>query len=267
MRKIFIGRVSSFLVVLAVILLLIFFDWLGWLLPVKNAAFKISRPVLKVFEWSSNKTANGLGLFFTLKDLVQENVRLQEETSQLWRENTSLKAAARENEVLRERLMLPHALTQRAVLARVIGRYPETGQIILINKGADDGLAIGLAVVTSNDFLVGRVVEAGSNFAKVTLINDSNSSINAITENSRLSGVVRGAHGLEVAMEMIPVDSQINNNEVVLTSGLNEVIPGGLIIGRVGAATKKENDIWQRAVIEPAANLKKLEQVFIVLPR
>jgi len=266
MRKFFINRVISFFVVLAVILLLIFFGRQGWLAMPQNIVFKISAPVIKIFQWGGDKISSSLSVLFTLKDLAQENTKLKEEAKQLWQENSFLKETARENEILRQRLMLPQVLRKMVVLAGVVGQNPEAEQVVLVDKGTNDGLRVGLAVVTANDFLVGQVVEVNSSFAKVVLINSSDSSINALTQETRVSGAVKGSHGLEVAMEMIPVDAQIKNDETVLTSGLNEIIPGGLIVGQIKSVVKKESDIWQRAVIEPAADLKKLEQVFIVLP-
>jgi len=181
-------------------------------------------------------------------------------------EETRLKEAARENEILRQRLELSQSEKQKLAMAEVIGYNSLLGQYFLIDKGSQDGLSVGLAAVTANNFLIGYVAETGQNFSKVLLISDSNSLINAMTQDTRISGIVKGSHGLGLTMEMIPIDAQIAVGEMIITSGLNDAIPRGLIIGRIAEVAKKASDIWQRAIITSAVEFDKLEQVFILLP-
>ena len=96
-----------------------------------------------------------------------------------------------------------------------------------------------MAVVAAGNFLVGRAAEVNDNFSKVLLISDSNSSINVITLENRVGGVIKGRHGLSIAMELIPIDAQIKVGETILTSGLNDGIAKNLIVGKIIDIVKK----------------------------
>ncbi len=255
---------GSFFIVIAVILLLIFFNFKGWLGTPKNIIYRVSAPLLKSFYWIGAKTAAGLRIFTSIKDLGLENDGLRQENQKLWQENSGLKDVARENEILRQRLELGSVYSRKFILAKIAGFNPQLGQYFLIDKGQTDGVIMGLAVVTANNFLVGKVVEADQSSAKVLLIFDSNSLVNSLTQDSRASGIVMGAHGLGLVMEMIPTNKEIRIGETVLTSGQENNIPAGLIVGKISEVILKETDIFQKAVIQPAADFGELESVFVI---
>lgn len=265
MRSINRSKLINFFVILAVILLLIFFNFHGLLAWPKNLVFWVTRPFIGFSQTVENWVSSPLKFFITLKDLSQDNAKLTNENKVLLGENSGLKEVARENERLRQQLGLAQPEKQRLVLAAVSGYDLTQGQYFLIDRGSADGLKAGLAVVVANNFLVGRLAEVNNNFSKVLLISDSASAVNALTQDTRVNGAIKGSHGLTVTMEMLPVDAQINIGEMVISSGLNDGIPRGLVIGQVASIEKKANEIWQSAVITPAAELDNLEQVFVIL--
>lgn len=254
---------NIFFIAFAALLVLVFVFY-AWMAPIKNFVFSAASPLMNISEKSGAKLASAVNFLFTLKDLSVANSRLQRENQDLRNQVSSLFEASRENEFLRTRLNLGQASQSKAVLANVIGYNNQLGQYILINKGQNDGLAQDMAVVDANNFLIGKITEAGSGWAKVTLISDSNSLVNALTQDSRIEGMVKGSHGIGISMEMVPIDQKINNGEAVLTSGLNDSIPKGLVIGHISEVILKENDIFQSAKIQPAAGLKQIENVFVI---
>lgn len=266
MMKLSRRKIIGFFGALAVILLLIFFGLNGWLAAPKNVAYFLTSPFLKAFQWSGGKISNAWQVFFTLKNVIKENAALSEENSRLLQENILLKEAARENSVLRERLGLNIQLPPKTVLANVIGRDFQTEQFLLIDKGEADGLTPGLAVVTANNFLVGKITEVQRSYAKIILITDGNSSINAFTQETRVSGVIKGVHGLQLVMEMIPVNKDIKSGETILTSGNEKSISQNLIIGNVADVVAKENEIFKQAIVRPAADFDSLEKLFVLIP-
>jgi len=255
---------SAFFIVLAVILLLIFFSYRGWLTAPSDIIDGIFSPFLKFFNWSGNKISSAMNIYFTLKDLKKSNEQLRRQNLFLWQESSALKEAARENEILRQRLELDLKPGQSLVLARVIGYSAQSGQYFLIDKGSADGLIDNLAAVTANNFLVGRLAQTRSYSSKIVLLPSGESSVNALTQDSRISGIVKGSHGLGLQMDMLPIDKKINEGEVILTSGSEDGVPAGLIIGWVREIILKEADLFQRAKIEPAADFNNLEQIFIL---
>jgi len=259
------SKLINFFAVLAVILLLIFFNFCGLLSPAKDLALWTAGPFLKLFRSVDKGFSGAWDFFVEIKDLNKENANLKNTNLALLGEVSRLKETARENEALRRHLENDETANRRSVMADVVGYNPVLGQYFLIDKGRADGLSAGQAVVAANDFLIGRVAEVEGNHSKVLLIFDSNSSVNAVTQDTRVGGAVKGSHGLGVAMEMIPIDVRINVGETVLTSGLNDGVPKDLVIGKITDVVKKANDIFQRASITPAMEIKNLEQVFVIV--
>jgi rod shape-determining protein MreC len=258
--------IFSFIIIIAVILLLIFFNFQGWLAVPQNIVYQAASPFLKFFSWTGNRLSDGLSFFFILKDLADENYQLKSQNQSLKQENFSMRETVKINEQLFIRLGLDLPSGKKVVMADVVGYNPELGQYILINKGSLDGLKEGFAVVDENNFLIGRIFEADSHSSKVILISDSNSLINALTQESRVAGVVKGSHGLGLVMEMIPIDQQIKEGEIVFTSGLNDFLPKNLIIGQVKEVIKNESEIFQKALVQASVDLSRLERVFVLVP-
>ena len=162
------------------------------------------------------------------------------------------------------------ALPFKTVAAPVIARDPSgVLKTIVIGAGTDQGVRVD-QIVLSEQGVVGRVSEAGSNYAKITLITDSASSVSALVQTSRASGIVRGQYGDSLVMEWILQSDPVKPGDVVVTAGLGlgtelrSLYPKGLVIGTVVDVTKAEVSAYQRAVVSPAVDLRKLENVLVI---
>ena len=163
------------------------------------------------------------------------------------------------------------ALPFKTVAAPVIARDPSgVLKTIVIGAGTDQGVRVD-QIVLSEQGVVGRVSEAGSNYAKITLITDSASSVSALVQTSRASGIVRGQYGDTLVMEWILQSDPVKPGDVVVTAGLGlgeelrSLYPKGLVIGTVVDVTKAEVSAYQRAVVSPAVDLRKLENVLVII--
>jgi len=251
--------------VLAVILLLIFFNYLGWLNFPKDFIYGVSLPFMNLFQSVDRQIAGAFNFWTEIKNLNQENKVLRDENQKLLDENANFKETSRENELLRQRLSIALPEEKQLILANVVGYLPQVGQYFLLDKGHRQGLREGMAVVTANNFFVGRLAEVGDRWAKVSLVLDSNFLVNVLTQDTRVRGIVRGNHGLGLIMEMIPMDAQIKAGENILTSGINDQIASGLIVGQISSIEKKESEIFQQAKLQPVVDFTKLEKVFIMI--
>ena len=142
---------------------------------------------------------------------------------------------------------------------------------IVIGAGTDQGVTVD-QIVLAEQGVVGRVSEVGSNYAKILLVTDSSSSVSALVQTSRASGIVRGQYGDTLVMEWILQSDPVKPGDVVVTAGLGigtelrSLYPKGLVIGTVVDVTKAEVSAYQRAIIAPAADLRKLESVLLITP-
>ena len=162
------------------------------------------------------------------------------------------------------------ALPFKTVAAPVIARDPSgVLKTIVVGAGTDQGVRVD-QIVLSEQGVVGRVSEAGSNYAKITLITDSASSVSALVQTSRASGIVRGQYGDSLVMEWILQSDPVKPGDVVVTAGLGlgtelrSLYPKGLVIGTVVDVTKAEVSAYQRAIVSPAVDLRKLENVLVI---
>jgi len=65
----------------------------------------------------------------------------------------------------------------------------------------------------------------------------------------------------------LPKDIKINENDLVVTSGLEENIPAGLIIGRISKVATTPEKYWQEALVEPAVDYQTIRLVTIIIPQ
>ena len=199
-----------------------------------------------------------------------ENADLRAANDRLTLQNAQLAEAAIAAQQNAKLAVAQNALPFKTVAAPVIARDPSgVLKTIVIGAGTDQGVRVD-QIVLSEQGVVGRVSEAGSNYAKITLITDSASSVSALVQTSRASGIVRGQYGDTLVMEWILQSDPVKPGDVVVTAGLGlgeqlrSLYPKGLVIGTVVDVTKAEVSAYQRAVVSPAVDLRKLENVLVI---
>lgn len=242
----------------------------GHLEMVEGAAFKFFGPVQNGFSSLSQWFSNVFQTAQDLRDLRERNRQLTELVNELVVENVRLKEVEAENAILRQLLHYAEAnpgqkVEAVEVRARVIGREPNSMlQYIIIGAGSQNGLKAGMPVVTERG-LVGRVEEVYENVAKVRLITDVNSSVNAIVQRTRATGIVRGQVGGRLILDYLPQgDDVVSVGDLILTSGLGGGYPRQLIIGQVTKLTQKDYEMFQQAEIRPTVDFDRLEIVLVI---
>lgn len=170
-----------------------------------------------------------------------------------------------ENLRLKGLLSFKQNSTNRLIPAKVITRSPDSWTSnIIIDKGRNSGVKRGMVVVTYLG-LVGKIIEVQDTVSKVLLISDPNLSVSAVVQRSRQEGLVCGTLGSHLIMKYLPEEADINVQDTIITSGLNEVYPKGLIIGTVIDMGKEFSGLSRYAVIKPAVNLSNIEEVLIII--
>lgn len=255
---------NIFFIILAICLLLVFLNSRNFLDAPERALSFIFSPVAKLFQKTSATISGSLNFISTIKNINNENNELKIQNASFLRQIIELKEVARENEFFRQQLNLQNQPKMDLVFAGIVGFDPLKGQYFIIDKGSDNGLQDNQAAVDANDFFVGKVFDVQKTSAKVLLLTDSSCMVNALTQENRINGIIKGEHGLDIIMDMIPLDKQIKKDEPVITSGLDNSIPKGLLIGWVSDVVSKENEVFQKVKIKPAADFKKLENIFII---
>lgn len=240
----------------------VFLLFVSFLIPAKGNSFLfIFREPLSLLTLIRREAE---GVIFYHRNFIQ-NEKLKKEIDLLKNRLNTLDGIYLENERLKNLLAFKQKSQQKAVAARVIGRSPDAwSSSIIIDKGRRDGIKDGLAVINYLG-LIGRVVETQESISKVLLMNDPNLGASALIQRSRQEGLVSGTLGTHLIMKYLPEKADIKIQDTVITSGLNEAYPKGLLIGTVVEINNDFSGLSRYALIKPAVNLAGIEEVLIVI--
>jgi rod shape-determining protein MreC len=260
-----------FVVLFILSLLILTFRSAGVVQAMAVAGTQVLVPVQRALAETGVTTNRFFQAIGDLDKLRADNAQLRADRDRLTLENVRLAEAAVAAQQGAKLDATQRALPYKTITGPVIARDPSgVLKTIVIGAGTDRGVKVD-QIVLSEQGVVGRISEAGTNYAKVLLVTDSSSSVSALVQSSRASGIVRGQYGDTLIMEWILQSDPVKPGDVVVTAGLgigNELrslYPKGLVIGTVVDVTKAEVSAYQRAVVAPAVDLRKLENVLVIV--
>ena len=229
--------------------------------------------VLAPFRYAGNaltgQAENIYTYLFQYEVLKEENEELRKKVTEMEELAREADAIARENERLRDILDMRRTNEDYVLVDAYIIAWSSTdwSSTVTINRGENDGIQPGMVAITSDKEVVGVVTEAGADYAVVKTVLDSSLEVSATIASSGYNGMVTGDYvgGRKDMMRMkyLPSSAVIRNNDQVVTSG-SAVYPRNLVLGTVVDAGFDETGVAKYAVLEPAAEIGKLEQVFIL---
>ncbi|HEY0307943.1 MAG TPA: rod shape-determining protein MreC [Acidobacteriaceae bacterium] len=232
---------------------------------VRLAVAVVVTPVERLLTGIGHGTRNLWHNYISLRGVRQHNHDLQGEVDRMRLEQMSLMADARQGQRLQKLLGFRQQYIYKTVVAQVIGTSgSDQSRVILIDKGANDGLKVDMPVITP-DGIVGKVREVFPNSAQVLQINDQTAGAGVVLETTRIRGILRGnSAGQLQVIDLLP-DDRIKPGERVLTSGGDQVYPRGLAVGDVQSiALDKLHPPYIALTLKPAANLSQLEEVLVI---
>jgi rod shape-determining protein MreC len=221
-------------------------------------------PFLRAAAWVGRSAQGVWHEYVDLRGIQAENRRLRGEVRELQQRLESAQEMVQENRRLQAVLGMPAAPAGRPVLSLVIGKDATNWfRSLLIDRGSGDGLERNAPVITPQG-LVGRVVEVGPIASRVQLVTDPVSSVGALVQRTRVSGIAAGDGGSTLRLRYLPLMSDVAVGDRVITSGMGGVFPKGLPLGTVAAVERRSGALFQEAVLEPAADLSRLEEVIVL---
>ncbi len=230
----------------------------GILTPIRSGANALTKQAERMYDY-----------VFRYEALEAENAALKAELSEMQEDNRLADSISRENERLRELLKLKelhddYELVDTYVISRSSTDWNST---ITIDKGTAYGIEVGMCAITANGEVVGLVTEAGANYCTVKTVLDSSLEISAVIASTGYSGMVIGGYSTgdqgRLRMNYLPGTAIIRNKDQVVTSG-STVYPRNLVLGTIIDAGVSDTGVSKYAVLEPAADIDNLEQVFVL---
>lgn len=228
---------------------------------------------LSPFQRAAHAVVSGIhgtwSAYLGLRGVRDENARLVEKVQHLELLLQERQQQARESERLRQVFELRPILPHETIVAEVIARDGVPWyRTLTIDKGDQDGVGLGAPVISATG-VVGRVVMVGPHAARVQLLLDRDSGVGVRIERSRVTGVVAGQLGggettsLELVLRYVPFTADVVVGDVVVTSGLDQIYPRGLMVGRVSAVARGSG-LFKEVTVAPSAGFQALEHVLVV---
>jgi len=230
------------------------------------------RPIQGALDEVARNAASVLAAVSEIDRLRVDNAALRAENERLAAENARLEEIRRENESLTALLQLRAGFDYETAATTVIARESsEFRRLVVIDKGSDDGIAVGDVAVAAGGSLAGRVVEVLPASAKIVLLTDAESTVIGQLTSSAATGEVVGQLGGVLVMRQIDATEKVAVGDEVVTAGIElgggvrSPYPKGLLIGQVVDVRRDANDVVQTAYLQPAAQLDKLEFLLVIL--
>lgn len=202
--------------------------------------------------------------YFCLVSVSKENDALKKELAAAVKKNKEYVETTMANARLRKLLSFQKSMNADMVACEVIAKDPfSVYQTIIIDKGGADGLETGLPVVVPAG-VVGQIIDVAPHYAKVLLVVDANSAVDALIQRTRARGVIKGASQHLCRLDYVLWKDDVTVGDVVISSGLDGVFPKGLLLGKVVGGEKTNSGIFQDVHVQPFVNFEKLEEVLVI---
>ena len=218
-------------------------------------------------KWVHEQVASFWSRYLYFVGIRQQNDQLRLELDSAKKELAELRESASEVERLRQILSLtpPIDWTRRA--ARIISHRlgPNAAlETFLIDKGSAHGVSVNMPVV-SPDGVVGRVLRLSPTAATILLITDPNSRIPVVSQKNRTQGIVKGeGPAKELTLQYVPQGAPVEEGEVLVTSGLEEIFPKGLPVAKVTSVGRSGSSLFQLIHAAPLFTPRQLEEVALL---
>jgi len=221
-------------------------------------------PLFKSFGRIASFADDLITQYVLLRQVHYENESLKEQVTSLEQKLIDYQEAYIENLRLRRLLDFRSTIETETIAAQVV-LHDLTGwfQTLMIDKGFRDGVAPDMAVV-NDEGVVGRVLDVSDRYARVLLVTDAGSSIDAIIQRNRVRGIVCGKDANTCVLKYVRGNLDVQVGDLVVTSGKDGVFPKGLRLGTIQGVSRDPLDLFQRIDVKPVVRLSALEELLIV---
>jgi rod shape-determining protein MreC len=275
------SRPWTFFLLLSLAILILALHETGQLELLEDILSLVTGPVQRLFSGAVDQVGGAFSSVGDARELRAQVDELQGIANDLAAQGVRLNEVEAENGRLRELLNFVSAnpslhgyvggdvIGQSGLIdGQVIGQDPNPYvYYVIINRGSREGLEVGMPVISGGGRMVGRIAEVRPRWCKVQLLIDPGSRVNGMVQSSRATGLVAGQPDGSLVLEQIPQSEQVNIGDTVVTSGLSGpegLIPKGLIVGQVAEVERSDIDLYQRAILRPAVDFRRLEMVLVI---
>lgn len=228
----------------------------------EETILSLAAPFLKAAAWTSGAVSGAWRGWIDLRGVELENRRLRAEVGTLRLDARAAEESRQEAKRLRELLALRDEGGRGAVAARVVARGGGSARVVLLGGGESQGIARNQSVITPAG-VVGRVIEAAPGVAKVQTLLDPNSGVAALIQRTRVQGILVGEGTDSCRLEFVSGLLRVEVGDVVVTSGLDDIHPKGIILGVVSEVGEVKG-LTRYVKVRPEVDFRRLEEVLVL---
>lgn len=237
--------------------------------PLEDICGILITPLQKASNRLVSAAGNFKAVFTQYDELKNQNEALREKLNETEAKLRDAEQYVIENKSLRE---INHIVEQnediKLTMSHVTGSDLEGyNQTLTLDKGSLQGIALKDMVITGNG-IVGYVSEVGASWCTVTTILDPACRVGVVLTRTQNAAILQGDVTLATAgldkVSYLKNDVSLAVGDSIETSGIGGIFPKGLFVGRIKEIKSEATGLSQYAVIQPAADIRALDTVFIV---
>ena len=260
------SKIKILLPILAVIIVtVLIFNRL--LFKLKDQVDKVALPIQSKVYNVANRAISLKDIIFSYEDIIAENENLKKENMELKIQKERNQKILEENERLSKLLEMKENTIYKGSLKFARVSFSDISNLnnkIFIDLGEKDGIKVDMIAVYG-DYLVGKIIDVDSDYSIVELITNPNFVISAKTEADIL-GIARGSDEEDGLLYFQPsiVEDTLKKGEEIVTSGVSNIFPEGIKIGKIENIDDKENYNYKKITIKPAFESKDLKELIVI---
>ena len=240
---------------------------------ISSGVGSVISPLQKIVYNINDKIKGSFEFFLNFSKVKQENEELASKNAEL--ENKLIEYNRMKDENIRLREMFNYSEANKSynyIGCNIIGYSGgNISEGYIIDKGTKDGVEKDMIIITPVG-LVGKVTKAERNSSIVQTILNQNIAVASMVESTRettgiLQGITDNKNKNLTKLSNIPIDSEIKEGDVILTSGLGGMYPQEIRIGEVVSVEVDSVGIMKTATVKPYVDFTKLEELFVVVPK
>lgn len=212
-------------------------------------------------NWMSTSTKSRSQLAHDIESLEAEVLLLKAK-------NQRMAALAAENVRLRELLNSSALVDEKVRIAELVGVSPDPlHHEVIINKGADEGLYVGLPVLDAQG-LMGQVIKVEAKQSRVLLITDASHAIPVIVNRNGVRSIAEGVGRLqELSLRFVAQSTDIKVGDLLVSSGMGGHFPAGYPVGVVASIQNDPGQPFLSVRLKPSAQLDRSRYVLLAFKR
>ena len=260
------SKIKILLPILAVVVVtLLIFNRL--LFKLKDQIDEVALPIQSKVYNVANRAISIKDIIFSYEDIIAENEKLKKENMELKIQKERNQKIHEENERLLKLLEMKENSIYKGDLKFARVSFSDINNLnnkIFIDLGSKDGIKIDMITVYG-DYLVGKIIAVHDSYSEVELITNPNCIISTKTMGEVL-GIARGSDEEDGLLYFQPsiVEDNLKEGDEIITSGISDIYPEGIKVGKIEQIDEKENYGYKRVTLKPGFESKDLREVIVI---